>query len=206
MRRFRLWYALLRGSHDALARCPLGPPVCTPGGTKAQCQAPPPVHSTVVGGSLALTAAGCARPGSLLGRHLHSGLAVGVTTEHCQLGRQLPRGRARSASGDTSHRTRSRQCPLSAPGPPPSLRPPLPPRPPPSLSPSSCSASAVNQPYSHPQQLPGLPFPNAFDDHAHIRHKLPTTTTDTKETAFKIFSKRLFLFLVLSFKAASAQY
>ena len=38
------------------------------------------------------------------------------------------------------------------------------------------------------------------------KKKHTTTTTETKETAFKIFSKRLFLFLVLSSKAASAQY
>jgi hypothetical protein len=63
-----------------------------------------------------------------------------------------------------------------------------------------------NEQDAHPKELTGLLFKNAFDDDDHIRHKHTTTTTETKETAFKIFSKRLFLFLVLSSKAASAQY
>ena len=75
-----------------------------------------------------------------------------------------------------------------------------------SLSSSSVSSSYGNEQDAHPKELTGLLFKNAFDDDDHIRHKHTTTTTETKETAFKIFSKRLFLFLVLSFKAASAQY
>jgi hypothetical protein len=71
---------------------------------------------------------------------------------------------------------------------------------------SSVSSSYGNEQDAHPKELTGLLFKNAFDDDDHIRHKHTTTTTETKETAFKIFSKRLFLFLVLSFKAASAQY
>ena len=74
-----------------------------------------------------------------------------------------------------------------------------------SLSSSSVSSSYGNE-QDDPKELTGLLFKNAFDDDDHIRHKHTTTTTETKETAFKIFSKRLFLFLVLSFKAASAQY
>jgi len=75
-----------------------------------------------------------------------------------------------------------------------------------SLSSSSVSSSYGNEQDAHPKELTGLLFKNAFDDDDHIRHKHTTTTTETKETAFKIFSKRLFLFLVLSSKAASAQY
>ena len=71
---------------------------------------------------------------------------------------------------------------------------------------SSVSSSYGNEQDAHPKELTGLLFKNAFDDDDHIRHKHTTTTTETKETAFKIFSKRLFLFLVLSSKAASAQY
>ena len=71
---------------------------------------------------------------------------------------------------------------------------------------SSVSSSYGNEQDAHPKELTGLLLKNAFDDDDHIRHKHTTTTTETKETAFKIFSKRLFLFLVLSSKAASAQY
>ena len=71
---------------------------------------------------------------------------------------------------------------------------------------SSVSSSYGNEQDAHPKELTGLLLKNAFDDDDHIRHKHATTTTETKETAFKIFSKRLFLFLVLSSKAASAQY
>jgi len=76
---------------------------------------------------------------------------------------------------------------------------------------SSVSSSYGNEQDAHPKELTGLLLKNAFDDDDdddddHIRHKHTTTTTETKETAFKIFSKRLFLLLVLSSKAASAQY
>jgi hypothetical protein len=85
----------LRANERCSAACPSGRGVCIRGGTQAQCRAIPPLHSAPrarQGGSLALTAVGRARPGSIcLVVICRSGLTAVITADQRHLGHQIPR-------------------------------------------------------------------------------------------------------------------